>query len=220
MSTGPDGGTSETTVRRSTGSRGRGARTALVGAAVVVLFLVAVGVFVQTSREAQPTAGLANAPADLGAPSLQNRPAPGNTFPLPLQTLEPFGAAEPVDVATLLEQPLVINFWATWCVPCVREMPELKRVSDQLAGRVTFLGVNVMDSPANAEPFIERLEIDYMLAADPDGAYWRATSSFGMPTTLLVRTDGTVVYRHTGELDAEQLLQLVSDHLDIAKEAA
>ena len=80
-----------------------------------------------------------------------------------------------------------------------------------------FLGVNVMDSPANAEPFIERLGIDYILASDPNGAYWRATNSFGMPTTLLVGRDGTVVYRHTGELDAEQLLRLVRDHLDVLK---
>ena len=217
MSTGPHGDTAEATVPPSHGSRGRGARTAFVGAAVVVLFLVAVGVSVQKSHESQPTTGLANAPADLGAPSLRDRPAPRNAFPLPLQTLGPFGAGEPVDVATLLERPLVINFWATWCAPCVREMPELKRVSDQLSGRVTFLGVDVMDSPVNAEPFIERLGIDYALATDPDGAYWRATNSFGMPTTLLVRTDGTVVYRHTGELDAKQLLQLVNDHLDVPK---
>lgn len=219
MSTGPSAETPETKVRRPASHR-KGARTALLGAGVVVLLLVAVGVFAQRSRDNPPAVGLSNAPADLGAPTLQNRPDPGSAFALPMQTLDPFGTAEPVDVASLLDHPLVINFWATWCAPCVREMPELRRVSEQLAGSVNFLGIDVMDSPANAEPFIKRLKIDYTLASDPDGAYWRATNSFGMPTTLLVRTDGTVVYRHTGELDAEQLLQLVSDYLDIRKDGA
>ena len=168
------------------------------------------------SRTPSPDTGLGDAPPDLSSPSLGNRPAPDDAFELPRRVLEPFGSSAPVDVASLLERPLVINFWATWCAPCVREMPELKGASDQLTDRTTFLGINVMDSPVNAEPFIERLGIDYMLASDPDGAYWRATNSFGMPTTLLVRTDGAVVYRHTGELDAKQLPRLVRDHSDVS----
>ena len=194
---------------------GKTTRTVVISVAFVLLALVAVGIVAQTSR--QPEQGLANAPPNLTTPSLQDRPDPENAFALPLQELEPFGTSAPVDVATLLERPLVINFWASWCVPCVREMPELKRASDQLAGSVNFLGVDVMDSPANAEPFIERLGIDYALASDPQGAYWRATNSFGMPTTLLVKPDGTVVYRATGELDAEQLLQLVREYLDVVE---
>lgn len=133
--------------------------------AAVLVALVAVGVVAQTSR--RPDEGFADAPPNLATPSLQDRPAPDNAFPLPLEQLEPFGTSAPVDVSSLLERPLVINFWASWCVPCVREMPEWKRASDQLDGRVTFLGVDVMDAPVNAEPFIERLGIDYLLASDP-----------------------------------------------------
>lgn len=91
----------------------------------------------------------------------------------------------------------------------------LRDMSEDLAGTVTFLGVNVQDMPTSAEAFIDKLNVEYDQAADPDGAYFRAVGGLGMPTTLLVDENGFVRYRHTGELDADGLRDLLAEHLDV-----
>ena len=190
--------------------------TVVAAAALVVIVLAgAVTAVTVLRRPSSGPPGLANAPEGLNTSSLQDRPAPGERFRLPSETLEAFGDGQPVATDALIGQPLVVNFWATWCAPCVREMPDLQRVADDLDGQVTFLGVNVMDAPSNAESFATRLGVSYTLATDRNGDYWRATRSFGMPTTLLADRDGTVVYRHTGELDAAQLRTLIQSHLGV-----
>ncbi len=118
--------------------------------------------------------------------------------------------------AELLGAPLVVNFWATWCAPCIAEMPDLQQVSEEVAGQATFLGVNYRDPDREAaRAFIAELGITYELAADPAGDFLTAVGGLGMPTTLLVDPDGTIVYRHTGLLDAEQLHGLLARYLDV-----
>ena len=190
-------------------------RTVVIGVAAVTLLMAGVAAFTISSRSASSNAS-APRPTQPGA-TLGDRPAPTERFALPLRTLDGFGDGDDVSLEQLIGQPLVVNFWATWCAPCVREMPALQRVAAEYDGRVTFLGVNVMDAPSNAEKFAADLGIGYTLAADPQGTYWKATRSFGMPTTLLVARDGAVVYRHTGELDAAQLRELIDTHLQPAR---
>lgn len=202
---------------QETPARSRSGRTVLVGIGLAAAIVVGVLVMVLSSRSA-PTgpAGLAGAPSELGPSSLEDRPAPGLRFPLPPVTLDAFGDGQPVDITTYRGEPLVVNFWATWCAPCVKEMPDFQQVWSQVEGKAAFLGIDVMDSTLNAEPFIDKLGIDYDLAVDLRGEYWKQVNSFGMPTTLFVRPDGTVVYRHTGPLDAERLRQLLSEHLGVS----
>ena len=111
---------------------------------------------------------------------------------------------------------MVVNFWATWCAPCVKEMPAFQEVAADLRDQVTFLGVDVEDSPPNAEPFIERLGIDYPLAIDPQREFARSVNIFGMPTTLFVDADGIVRYRYTGPLEGDQLRELLAEHLGVS----
>jgi cytochrome c biogenesis protein CcmG/thiol:disulfide interchange protein DsbE len=151
-------------------------------------------------------------------PGLEDRVAPTEREPLPAMVLEGFGEDDPapVDLAAYEGGPLVVNFWASWCAPCVREMPDFQRFGEEFAGRVALLGVNVQDAPANARAFVRELGITYDLATDPRGELYSAVKGFGMPTTLFVDPDGTIVYRHTGPLDADELRALVTEHLEIA----
>lgn len=139
----------------------------------------------------------------------------GERTPLPDQTLPAFGDGEPIRLADYRGNPLLVNFWATWCVPCVTEMPVLQQASTQVDGQMRFLGVNVQDSASKAITFLRDVGVTYDQANDPAAEFFRRIEGFGMPTTLLVDADGTIVYRHTGKLDVQQLTGLLRRHLDV-----
>lgn len=135
---------------------------------------------------------------------------------LPPVDLEVFGGEGTVPISDYLGGvPLVINFWATWCGPCVAEMPDFQAIHERGQDDFTLLGINTQDSAVNAEPFVEELGITYDLAVDRLGEYFTETGSFGMPTTLFVEPDGTVAYRQTGPLSLEQMAALLDEHLDV-----
>jgi cytochrome c biogenesis protein CcmG, thiol:disulfide interchange protein DsbE len=186
--------------------------TLLLGLAVVVAFVVgAAGVSLLAGGDGPDRAD--GVRIDTG-PGLDDRVAPTERQPLPEATLAGFGeGAEPVALAAYRGTPLIVNFWASWCAPCVAEMPDFERFSQEVGDAAPLLGVNVRDAPANARGFVERLGITYDLATDPDGDLYGDVRAFGMPTTLLVDADGMIVYRHTGPLDAAELRALAEEHL-------
>lgn len=136
--------------------------------------------------------------------------------PLPDVTLDGFGEGEPVSTASYRGTPLVVNFWATWCPPCVEEMPDFEAVWRSHGGAVAFLGVNTQDREADAVEFAGDLGITYDMASDPTGAFFAEISGYGWPTTLLVDAEGQIRYRHTGPLDAAELRSLLAEHLGVA----
>lgn len=205
----------------STSARGGLARTLLVGVAVVAAFFSGlVGVRVFTAAD-EPAAGRAQQAAE-DTDRLRDRVAPTERAPLPERSLLGFSRAglpaeeadaAPVRLADYRGAPLLVNFWATWCAPCVKEMPEFQAFWEAHGGQIALLGVNVQDAPANAATFAEELGITYDLATDPAGELFAEVRGFGMPTTLFVDAGGTIVYRHTGPLDAAELTALVQRHL-------
>jgi len=208
--------------------RTRGARTALatfVAAGFVVILLAAVvgGVASTRGRATDPAAGsvVVGVPDPGGAAPgelvpLDGRVAPGARAPLPARTLEGFGAGAPVDLAAYRGRPLVVNFWATWCAPCVDEMPAFQQVFAEVGAEVAFLGIDVADGPRRAEPFAAELGITYDLARDPDRSFAQEVGVFGMPTTLFVDAQGTIVHRSTGGLTGGALREALRTHLAAA----
>lgn len=100
---------------------------------------------------------------------------------------------------------LVVNFWASWCFPCQQEMPVLQRASVALQGKVVFIGVDTNDSRSAALGFLRRVHVGYPTAFDPGGRMSGAFGLFGLPTTVFVSARGTVLGRHSGQLDAAGL---------------
>lgn len=140
----------------------------------------------------------------------------GEATALPDAELEGFGGDQPVAISAYRGEPLVVNFWATWCAPCVAEMPDFQEVAEDVDGQVAFLGVNYRDPDREAtRAFVAELGITYDLAVDPAGEYFAEVGGVGMPTTLFVDRRGVVVYRHTGALSAEQLRDLLTEHLAV-----
>ena len=108
----------------------------------------------------------------------------------------------------LTGQPLLINFWATWCPPCVRELPNLAQVHVDNEGEVTVVGVAVDASPEAVRTFLEHNELPYTLAWDSEGI--AADLGFNsIPATVAVAADGTVVDIHRGYASVEDLTALL-----------
>lgn len=112
-------------------------------------------------------------------------------------------------------EPLVVNFWASWCPPCIAEMPEFERVHLARRDEVRFVGLNTQDSLARAETLAEQTGVTYLLGLDPDGLLFRDFEVIAMPSTYFVDAAGTIVHRHAGILSEDQLHQLIDQHLSV-----
>jgi cytochrome c biogenesis protein CcmG, thiol:disulfide interchange protein DsbE len=110
-------------------------------------------------------------------------------------------------------EPLVVNFWASWCPPCIAEMPEFEQVHLARGDEVRFIGLNTQDTLEQAEQLAERTGVSYDLGLDPDGALFNDFEVIAMPSTYLVNAAGAVVARHAGILTAQQLEDLIDEHL-------
>ena len=181
---------------------------ALLASAVSVLLLLR-----GRGRSDEPPSG--NTLAEAGPVPFTERVPADREAPLPDRSLGGFGDGPAVDLAAYRGRPLVVNFWATWCAPCVEEMPDFDAVAGELGDRVAFLGVDVADAPRFAEPFAQELGIDYDLAIDPDRSLAAEVGVASMPTTLFVDAEGTIVHRAYGALDAPGLRAALADHLGV-----
>jgi thiol-disulfide isomerase/thioredoxin len=110
-------------------------------------------------------------------------------------------------------RPLVVNFWASWCPPCITEMPAFEEVHRSLGDEVAFLGIDVQETAEDGQAFLEDVEVTWDLGRDPDGRVVRQMGGIGMPTTVLIDADGIVQEIHTGELSGAELSDLIDEKL-------
>ncbi len=112
--------------------------------------------------------------------------------------------------------PMVVNFWASWCPPCVAEMSAaFEPVHQQLGDQVAFVGLNLQDDPDDAFGIVRQTGVTYELGRDPVGELFRDFGGIGMPTTVFVDGSGIVIDTHTGALSQAQLEQLIADSFGI-----
>lgn len=134
-----------------------------------------------------------------GAPPADDRPAPA--FDLPgLRDGE-----GPVRLADYRGRPVVVNFFASWCAPCKRELPAFARLSRQLGDRVAFVGIDHQDSRRLARQLLEETGVAYPAGYDPEGKTAVDYRVIGMPTTVFISPEGRILASHAGEISAEDL---------------
>ena len=117
-------------------------------------------------------------------------------------------------LASYRGRPLVVNFWASWCPPCISEMPAFESVHQASKGEIAFLGINTQDSAEAASTVVERTGVTYDLARDPDAELFAAFKVFGMPTTYFISPDGVILDSNTGALNEDALERKIEEHFE------
>jgi cytochrome oxidase Cu insertion factor (SCO1/SenC/PrrC family) len=145
-------------------------------------------------------------PSDAAAPGTValNSPAPSFTLP---QLNNP---ATDVSLARTRGKYTVVNFWASTCSACLREMPDLQTAHRTLGDSARFVGIDVADPAGPAAALAKRSGVTYLLLADVNGTAAGAYRIPGLPFTAIIGPDGNLLVRHPGTFSAEQLEYIIA----------
>lgn len=182
--------------------------------AVISLFAAALVAVLIYGVMAQPSNSSIDAALSRGrsapAPAFDlpvlSRGSPGGRFPL---TVSQVLARRSLSLRALRGTPVVLNMWASWCLPCRQEAPTLEREWRTL-GRpraVLFLGLDTQDASVDALGFVRRYAIDYPNVHDAGDDVPRAYGATGVPETFFITARGRVVGHIIGLSDRRQLAE-------------
>ena len=166
-----------------------------------VILLTLVAAFVLAPAASTPGQGFARNPLLLDSPA---EPVPALDFTS--QTL----AGRTVRLSELRGQVVLVNFWATWCVPCQLEMPAMDRLSRRLAGRpFRLLAINQAEDRARVESWAKQHPYAFDLVLDPVGQIGSSYGANRLPMSYIIDREGYVIRRAIGprEWDSEASVQ-------------
>ena len=112
----------------------------------------------------------------------------------------------------------IINFWATWCPPCIKEIPEFVSLQEQYASKgLQFIGIAI-DDEVSVKAYLAKTKINYpILIADLEGialAHQLGNSVDAVPYTLIVDQQGRIIHQHRGAFSKEQIMEVISPILN------
>lgn len=172
-------------------------------AAVVVAAVASVALALARAHQTNP---VPVARASGGAAS----PLVGKALPT-LQLTDTDGRQVSID--QLRGRPAMLNFWATWCIPCRAEMPEIEYEHRQWTDRVAIIGVDDGEDAATIRGFTSELGISYPIWRDQRGQVDHLLKAPGLPYTIFLDRDGKVRQVYLGQMDRgfiEQQLTMLS----------
>ncbi|MGA2594815.1 MAG: TlpA disulfide reductase family protein [Bryobacteraceae bacterium] len=109
---------------------------------------------------------------------------------------------------------LVLNFWATWCQPCIEELPSLDRFSKEMAGSgVVVVGVSVDKDPKAYQAFLSRANVSFLTARDPGANISADYGTFKYPESYIIDAHGKVVQKIVGATDWADMVDAVKSFL-------
>ena len=153
----------------------------VLATAIALVAVVAVGWFAWSQSNANPTPSIV-----VGRNPLLDKPAPAISLP----TLDGSGT---VNLSDYAGRPVIVNFWASWCVPCRQEFPLFKDArAAHAADGLEILGVVHLDSADSAQGFATEQGATWPLLMDANNSVWQAYGQLLVPTTYYIDRQGIV----------------------------
>lgn len=109
---------------------------------------------------------------------------------------------------------ILLNFWATWCGPCVGEMPAFPLLMEKYGDDLTLIAVDLGEDAETVERFLEKKGYEFPVALDPDGEIGSLYPSDGIPYTVLIGRDGKIAVTHLGAYDADAMYEYYCGEID------
>jgi cytochrome c biogenesis protein CcmG/thiol:disulfide interchange protein DsbE len=125
--------------------------------------------------------------------------------PFELDVLWPEGRGGTLALESLRGRPVVLNFWASWCVPCREEAPLLNAAARAREGEVVFVGVNIQDLRPDALAFLREFDVPYASVRDRGNDTYEAYGLTGVPETYYLDAEGRIVAHTPGAITAQTL---------------
>jgi thiol-disulfide isomerase/thioredoxin len=155
------------------------------------------------------------------ATALSGAPAPLAALHAQADALLPGGKkALHARLAALRGHPVVVNVWASWCVPCRTEMPAVQRVALKRGREVAFIGVDIKDNRDAARRFLRDIPLSYPSYEDPDGQIYNAYRLAGAPSTVFYDAAGHQEFLHQGQYASMADLNRDIDRYALGKPAS
>ncbi|MBT9569450.1 MAG: TlpA family protein disulfide reductase [Thiobacillus sp.] len=111
---------------------------------------------------------------------------------------------------------VLLNFWASWCPPCLREMPSMERLRVKMKGRpLEIVALASAESAADVKPFLAKMQLGFPILLDPEGSNTKRWKVFALPTSFVLDAEGRVRHVLTGptEWDEGEALNIIESML-------
>jgi peroxiredoxin len=144
-----------------------------------------------------------------------------DSTPAPDLTIETLGG-ETINLAEQQGKVVLVNFWATWCAPCRREIPDLIDLYEDLRSEgLLVVGIAVdREGDEVVEPFVEDEEVNYPIVLDPEQSIEKHFEAmYGLPTTYLINSEGQIVRRILGVFPVDKMKPKLEKMLDDEKQS-
>jgi cytochrome c biogenesis protein CcmG/thiol:disulfide interchange protein DsbE len=126
--------------------------------------------------------------------------------PAPAFTLSRLDGGAPLSLSQYAGRAVVLNFWASWCIPCKQENPALVRAYERYrTSDVVIIGILYQDSTDSGRAYVRDLGVLWPTVADEDGRVSLSYGVFGIPETYFIGADGVIAGRHIGPIDEQTL---------------
>lgn len=145
----------------------------------------------------------------LDAQSQQANPEPAIGYLAPDFTLATLDGGE-FNLREVRGTPVVLNFWATWCGPCRRELPALQAAAERYDGEVLIVGVDQGEEASTVQEFVDELGLTFTIPMDAEMQVAHDYNVMGMPTTFFVDADGVIRHVWAGEMNSVTLAEGIS----------
>ena len=125
-----------------------------------------------------------------------------------------------LQLSELRGRKIVLNFWASWCAPCRKEMPDLERVHRQYRDRLTVVGINIQEDRASVKRFLQEVPVSYTIVLDPQGVAVRAYRVIAQPATFWIDEHGRITERKFGAYTPTELEERARAFVGLSRHVA